>query len=120
MSSVPRSRPSLIAARRRACAVVAAVVAVACTHPQRPMPEPTLEDDTAAGLDARIGGAIEASLPEVSYETDNPALRDPLGRTDPSVIERNVESLDGTQRIVCFKREQRAFGDCAFPEPQAP
>ena len=100
-------------------ALMAAALALACVHAPAPVPEPSLHSAPEAALDARIGGAIEASLPEVSYETDDPALVDPLGRSDPSPIERKVESLDGKTRIICLKREQSAFGDCAFPDPQA-
>lgn len=98
-------------------ALVLAAATVGCAWlggapaPEPMLPEPGISEQSDAELDA----AIEDSLPEVSYESQNPAMTEPLGRSDPSLILRNVETLDGEGRIVCRKQGRNAFGVCAFP-----
>ena len=63
--------------------------------------------------------AIAGALPEVSYESEDPAITEPLSRRDPSLILRDVETLDGEGRIVCRKQGRNVFGQCAFPSTPA-
>ena len=84
-------------------------------------PNPTLSQPRVeARIDTELDDAIAHSLPEVSYESQNPAMTDPLGRSDPSLILRKVETLDGEGRIVCQKHGRNVFGECVFPPPAAP
>ena len=89
--------------------------------PGGPTPAPSLSQEQ---LDARIGAELDAviarSLPDVSYQSQNPAMTDPLGKLDPSLIMRKVETLDGAGSIVCRKQAQTVFGECVFPPPVAP
>jgi hypothetical protein len=86
-----------------------------------PPPVPTLEPPHVdARIDAALGDAIADSLPEVSYESQNPAMTDPLGRADPSLVLREVETLDGEGRIVCRKQGHNVFGRCIFPPVPPP
>jgi hypothetical protein len=86
-----------------------------------PTPDPVLtQKQVDARIDATLDDAIARALPQVSYQSQNPAMTDPLGRTDPSLILRDVETLDGEGRIVCRKQGKNVFGVCAFPPPVSP
>ena len=78
--------------------------------------QPRLEERLHAELDA----VIADSLPDVSYESENPAMSEPLGRADPSLFLRKVETLDGKGRIVCQKKGRNIFGECVFPALATP
>ena len=83
---------------------------------EEPAPEPTLEQPRVeARIHSQLDDVIARSLPDVSYESQNPAMTEPLGRADPSLILRNVETLDGEGRIVCRKQGYNVFGKCIFP-----
>jgi hypothetical protein len=84
-------------------------------------PDPTLSQPRVEErIEAELDDAIAGSLPDVSYESQNPAMTDPLGRADPSLILRKVETLDGEGRIVCRKQGHNVFGECVFPPLPAP
>ena len=86
-----------------------------------PPPDPSLSH---ALSDERIRIELEAaianSMPVVSYQSDDPAIVDPLSKADPSLLLRYVETLDGEGRIVCRKRGETAFGTCVFPSSVSP
>ena len=86
-----------------------------------PAPTPTLSQPRVeARTQVELDDAIAASLPDVSYESQNPAMTDPLGRADPSLILRKVETLDGEGRIECRKQGSNVFGECVFPPLPTP
>lgn len=107
---------------RLGCASLALAIAPGCALFSSGAPEEPMLSQ--AELDARIAADIDAAIaramPEVSYESQNPAMTDPLGRTDPSIILRSVETLGGKARIKCRKVGENIFGQCVFPPPEAP
>jgi hypothetical protein len=118
-----RRQPSAHRHRRSArCALVLLASTPGCVwFSVGPPPEPTLEQPHVdARIDAALGDAIEESLPAVSYESQNPAMTDPLGRADPSLILREVETIHGEGRIVCRKQGRNVFGRCVFPPVPSP
>ena len=86
------------------------------TAPNPTLAQPRVDERIQAELDDAIAG----SLPDISYESQNPAMTDPLGRADPSLILRKVETLDGEGRIVCRKQGSNVFGECVFPPLPTP
>ncbi|MBW2268352.1 MAG: hypothetical protein JRH16_07225 [Deltaproteobacteria bacterium] len=81
-----------------------------------PAPAPSLSQARVEPhIHAELDEVIAHSLPDVSYESQNPAMTEPLGRADPSLILRKVETLDGEGRIVCRKHGRNIFGECVFP-----
>lgn len=82
--------------------------------------EPAEPAGLSEQLDGDLDSAIDQAMPSVSYRSKNPAMNDPLGREDPTVILPRIETLDGDRKIVCLKTERHVFGRCAFPAPAAP
>jgi hypothetical protein len=114
---VRRAALALVLALPLGCAVLASPAPApgeAPPAPRLPGPPPT------PAVDAALQRDIDRSLPEVSYHTENPALRNPLGTDDPSVLLRRLESLAGDEPIVCEKRSGAVFGHCTFPPPKTP
>jgi hypothetical protein len=119
---MPRDARATRLRRNAPCALVALVGLTGCVWlGVAPPPEPTLSQPRVeARIDSDLDAAIAEALPDVSYESENPAMTEPLGRADPSLILREVETLDGEARIVCQKRGRNVFGQCVFPPLAAP
>ncbi len=81
---------------------------------------PAAPSSLESGLDAGVEDAIAQAMPDVSYESENPAMSDPLGREDVTVILPPIETQEGEARIVCRKTNRHVFGRCAFPVTPAP
>lgn len=103
--------------RRLAClALAGAVSGCAWWGPVEP-PAPLEPLQVEYRVDAELDHAIAQAIPDVSYESQNPAMTEPLGPNDLTVILPRLETLDGDGRIVCRRTEQHVFGRCAFPQP---
>ena len=77
------------------------------------LPDPPIEPEFEASLE----DAIARALPDVSYESHNPAMTDPLGRQDPTQVPPRIETLGGDGRIRCRWDAQWVYGLCEFPPP---
>jgi hypothetical protein len=103
--------------RTLGCLALGAACGCAWWNPA-PLPQPTVVPPrVTAGLDVELDAAIAHAMPEVSYQSQNPAMTDPLGREDPTVILPDIETLDGEGKIVCRKHARHVFGRCLFPPP---
>lgn len=115
MHRAPKSR------RPRMLAWLALVAATGCAwwSPASlpPQPQSVAPPRVSAGIDADLDAAIAQAMPEVSYQSQNPAMTDPLGRDDPTVILPGIETLDGEGKIICRQNARHVFGRCVFPSP---
>ncbi|MDJ0848843.1 MAG: hypothetical protein QNK04_10735 [Myxococcota bacterium] len=83
-------------------------------------------DTPPPDVEASVTSRIDRSIPEVTYHTPAPrpsdtsaaSVLDPMGSLGPDEMKlliRQLESLDGKEKIVCLPTRDRAFGECAFP-----
>ncbi len=118
-------RPSVVAT----CAVLLGSVAACASRsvevPPLDLPLATQPPD----VEASVESTIARSIPEVSYHTPVPepsdasaaSVLDPIGSLDPSEMRqliRKLESLDGSEKIVCTPTHDRTFGECVFPSSE--